>query len=178
MGVSRIGELISNIWRSRQIYFSAAAAPGLDPDSPALNAIANSAWHAMGLIAVLAAISGFIAVYVRPTWLRAVLFVAATLTYVSDPGSASDFARQLVIGAVVVLAAWFGATRIVRFNMLGYFLLIACPALLGAGVKFYQQPNASLRRAGVIVFAALAVLLLWPLIASRRTSVTPAESGD
>jgi hypothetical protein len=185
LGVSRIGELISNVWHSRQIYFNAAPAPGLDPNSPALNAIANSAWHAMGLIAVLAAISGFVAVYVRPTWMRAVLFVAAALTYVSDPGSASDFARQFLIGGVVVLAAWIGVTRIVRFNLLGYFLVFACPALLGAGVEFYQQPYASLRRAGVIVFAALAVLLLWPLIASRRTSVTPtapdfppAESGD
>ena len=132
---------------------------------------------------MLAALAGLIAVYFKPTWLRAALVAAAALTYVSDPGSAADFVRQFVIGLIFVSVAWWGIVKVMRFNLLGYFLLFACPVLLAGGVELYKQPNSGFRRGGVFCFAALGLLLLWPLISWRRSGAAaipgaPPPSGS
>jgi len=56
--------------------------------------------------------------------------------------------------------------------MLGWFLVIVCTGLLGAGLELLGQPDAFYRSQGHIVLTALVVLLLWPLVLWR---LKPAE---
>jgi hypothetical protein len=51
--------------------------------------------------------------------------------------------------------------------MLGWFLVIACTSLLGGAIELLSQPNRFYQMQGYMVMAALAVLLLWPLVTWR-----------
>ncbi|HET9400960.1 MAG TPA: hypothetical protein VFO34_08420, partial [Candidatus Acidoferrales bacterium] len=182
LGISRFDYLISAVWKTRNVLWDAVQPGGLDANSPAVQAIAHSVMRGIVYCAMVAALAGLIAVYIKPTWLRAALVLGAALTYVSDPGGAADFARQFVIGLIAVTIIWWAIVRVLRFNLLGYFLIFANLTLLGFGSELYVQPNSALRRAGVISFAALAVMLLWPLVAWRRSGtgaipIAPATSS-
>jgi uncharacterized membrane protein YeiH len=63
-----------------------------------------------------------------------------------------------------------GHLEVVRFNLLGYFLLMAVTSLAGGALSLLQQPNSYLHSNGIAVLAALALLLLWPLAAWRRAA--------
>jgi hypothetical protein len=65
-------------------------------------------------------------------------------------------------------AIWYGVTRIVRFNVLGYFLLAAMTALVPAAIELLEQSNPYLRANGYAVAAAAITLLAWPLIQWQR----------
>jgi hypothetical protein len=59
----------------------------------------------------------------------------------------------------------FGITRVVRFNMLGYFLVVAGTSLVAASAKLVSQPDGFYRGNGYAVLLILAGLLAWPLAA-------------
>src|SRR5262249_25043973 len=58
---------------------------------------------------------------------------------------------------------FFCFSRVVRLNLLGYFLVLAIPSLLLGAQELLSQPNGFYHRQGYIVLAALAALLAWPL---------------
>jgi hypothetical protein len=51
----------------------------------------------------------------------------------------------------------------VRLNLLGYFLVLAIPAILLGAVEMLGQPNGFYRTQGYLCLGALAVLVAWPL---------------
>jgi hypothetical protein len=59
----------------------------------------------------------------------------------------------------------FGITKVARLNLLGYFLVLAIPALLSGCVEMLGQPDEFYRVQGMQCVAALAILLIWPLAA-------------
>jgi len=59
---------------------------------------------------------------------------------------------------------------VARFNLLGWFLVIVCTGMLGAGLELTGQPDAFYRSQGYIVVTASAVLLAWPLVLWRLRS--------
>jgi hypothetical protein len=70
--------------------------------------------------------------------------------------------------------------KIIRYNLLAYYLLVAALLLLSAGISLVAQPNAYLRSNGMIVLGALALLLLWPLaswLRGSRDAITPPASS-
>jgi hypothetical protein len=64
---------------------------------------------------------------------------------------------------VVLVVLVLGVARLVRFNMLGYFLIAAATALLAGAVKLIPQPNGFYGANGYVVVLVLAGLLGWPL---------------
>ena len=124
-----------------------------------------------GLVGLVAS---FVAAYVKPTWLRTLLFLGAALALVGGNwGSPADFAKQFLSEAMILAVLVVGVTRLVRFNMLGYFLVAASTALLAAGSKLVAQPDAFYKANGYAVFFVLIALLAWPLIAARgRTAAS------
>ena len=59
-------------------------------------------------------------------------------------------------------------THIVRFNVMGYFLLAAMIALVPGAVELLEQPNPYFRANGYAVVAFALAMLAWPLMRWQR----------
>jgi len=174
-GFERLVSLLTQIWPALHESTGAAVSSGFYALSPAMQAIASSIYDSLIFyVAAVAALSGFIAVRMKGAWLRALLMVVAAVASINGWGSAGDFAQEFLIQFAAIALVWWGVSRIVRFNLLGYFLLGATLMLFDEGTSLLRQPNAYLHHNGVIVLSALVMLLLWPAIAWHRSSTSSA----
>jgi hypothetical protein len=124
-------------------------------------------------IGIVALLAGFIGAEVRPRWLRFSLFLLGALALVGDDWSNPvDFARQFLVRVVTLAVLVFGVRRIMRFNLLGCFLVVVGTSLLGGALPLLQQPEAFYRANGYLVLLALALLLAWPFAAWRMRAST------
>ena len=87
---------------------------------------------------------------------------------IGQTGSAGEFAQNALITFVELGAIWWGARRIVRFNLLGYFLAAMLLALAPEAADLLRQPNSFFHANGWLVVAATVALFLWPLVEWRR----------
>jgi hypothetical protein len=165
VAVSRATEFVLRRWPTS--HRALPASFGLDFDSyvPGISISAAAVLHGLLLTAALAAVGGFVLAHCKSPVLRALLFVAATVALVGGWGSPADFLKQWVGQLVFLATIVFGITRVVRLNLLGYFLVLAIPSLLLGAQELLSQPNGFYHRQGYIVLAALAALLAWPLTA-------------
>jgi hypothetical protein len=67
---------------------------------------------------------------------------------------------------------WLGVKHIVRFNVLGYFLLAAMTEFISGAVELLAQPNAYFRANGYAVIAFAVALLAWPLFSWLRDTTS------
>ena len=124
-------------------------------------------------IGVLALAAGFASAYLRETWKQALVLGLLALLAAPRWGSAGDLVQNFVMGWALLLLLWWAARRIVRFNLLGYFLAAALLLLATSAVQFLRQPNAYFRANGWALVAAASVLLLWPLGSWHRGARVP-----
>jgi hypothetical protein len=75
-----------------------------------------------------------------------------------------------VVAALQLGAAWFFVARMVRFNMLGCFLLIATTLMTAGAMELLQQPAAYYKVQGVATAAGVLLLLGWALRMGRGAS--------
>jgi membrane protease YdiL (CAAX protease family) len=168
-GLSRLPGLFAR-WPLLRHTLAAALPGGLDAVNPAVSAMAASVWAASFAVGVVALAAGLIALFIRPFWMRAALalLIAALLaTNVATPGA---FFRDAAFRLLMVAVVWLGVTRIVRFNLMGYFLMSSMIVLVPAAVELLQQPNSYFHANGYALVAFAFSLLLWPLIERRRRS--------
>jgi len=178
MGFVRGTTLLSRLVPALRNAMPPAVPSGFDALLPAAQEISRAVYFGLLAAAVIAAASGFFTLFVRSRWLRALLVLAGALAMVDGWGSGADFLRQLVFYAVTIAFWWWGISKVVRFNLLGYFLLMAAISLAGGALPLLQQPNSYLRGNGVAALGALALLLLWPLFAWRRRAANTADSSS
>ena len=125
----------------------------------------------MTYTALVAITAAFIAGLSRTTWLRVSVFVLAVLALGGiganwhDP---MDVAKKMIIGAVWIAMIDLAVRYVVRFNVLGYFLILAGIALLGGAGEMLRHPDYFYRANGYGTLAALAVLFGWPLVVWQR----------
>jgi hypothetical protein len=146
-----------------------------DTRLPAVAIGGQTLLHTLLMLGVIAAAAGFVAARCKSRVLRIVLFVLASLALVGGWGNGADFASQWVRNALLVALIVFGVARVVRLNLLGYFLVLAIPSLLLGAQEMLSQPNSFYRQQGYMVLGALVALLLWPLFAWLTGSDRPAE---
>ena len=137
---------------------------------PAAGLIAGAIVRGLLITGTLALAGAFLGAELRVRWLRLALFLALAASLVSDWGSSGDFLKQLLTSALILGVVVFGFRRVVRFNLLGCFLVVASVALLGGAVEMVSQGNGFYRSQGHLVLAALVLLLAWPLVAWRMGS--------
>jgi hypothetical protein len=102
------------------------------------------------------------------------VFLLTALALAGNWGSGADFARQLIAGGVVLAVVWWGTAQVVRFNLLGYFLVAALTGILGAAARLHEQPAAFYRANALALYAVGILLLLWPLVEWRRRQANSA----
>jgi membrane protease YdiL (CAAX protease family) len=167
LGLGRLPALFSR-WPALHHTLSAAVPDGLDFLNPGTGAVASAIVASLFTVGLVGLAAALIAAYVRPLWMRAglvILTAALMATGVATPGA---FLRDAGFYLVVIVILWGGITRIVRFNVLGYFLLVAIVAVVPRATELLDQSNPYFHVNGYAVFAFALALLSWPLICWRR----------
>jgi len=85
---------------------------------------------------------------------------------------------QAIPGAAdSIVSRCFGVQRLMRFNILGCFLVAASTALVSSAAELLGQPDSFYRANGYAVLLALVLLFAWPLAAWRlRTAASPTPT--
>jgi len=170
MIVKQLLQLADHWWPTLHRGVPASFGDSFDAIFPAASVIGGGILRGLFLTGTFALAAAFLGAELRVRWLRLVLFLALAAAQISDWGSSADFLKQflgstLVLGVVVV-----GIRNVVRFNLLGCFLVIASGALLSGAVELLSQPDGFYRAQGYWTVAALVLLLAWPLVAWRMGS--------
>jgi hypothetical protein len=167
-GVSRLGPALARIWPVARYAFPENVPQGLDATWPVLNALAGGVTHSFIVIGVLALAIGVASWYVRPIWMQVAILGLVAILLTPQSGSVGEVVQSALVSFVQFGVIWWGARRIVRFNLLGYFLAAMLLALAPAAADLLRQPNPLFHANGWLVVAAGVVLLLWPLVEWKR----------
>ena len=127
--------------------------------------------HSLTFTGIVALAASFLAAQWRARWLRFLLFLLGALAMAgSSWGSPADFAKQWLAQAIFLGVIVFGVRRVMRFNVLGCFLVLAVLSLVAEAGELLPQPDAFYRANGYAVVLLLVLLLAWPFFAWRRHS--------
>jgi hypothetical protein len=166
-GLNRLPALFAH-WPLLRHTLPGAVPEGLDALNPASGVFASAITSGFVTTGLVALVAGFVAVYIRPVWMRAgilILYAMLTATNVATPGA---FFREAAFRLLVAVAVWFGVSRVVRFNVPGYFLLAATITLVSGAVELLEQPNSYFHANGYAILVCVLALLSWPVIMWRR----------
>jgi hypothetical protein len=169
IGLNRLPLLLAR-WPILHHSLGPSVPDNLDQLSPAFGGLASGIAAAFVTAGFIGLAAGLIAAYVRPCWMRAALLVLVAILLTTNVASTGSFFREAAVHLVVVLVLWYGVTRIVRFNVLGYFLLAAMLALISAAIGLLQQPNSDFHANGYAVVAFAVCILAWPLMRWKRNA--------
>jgi hypothetical protein len=177
-GIRRLIESLSLHWPTIHRSFPTELGQNFDALLPAaalFGGALRSGLFAAGLIGLLAA---FVAAVVKPRWLRFLLFLLGALYLTGNGwGDGRDFAKQFIAEAIMLAVIAIGVRRIVRFNVLGYFLVAACLSLLGGATQLLAQPDPFYRTNGYGLLLMIGLLLAWPLF-MWKTRPSEGDSGQ
>jgi MFS family permease len=179
LGLERLLATASAHWPTAHRYLDVAFGQEFDDILPAAAIFGGTVLRSLLLTGIVMAVSAFVAVRVRQPGLRLLLFVMASLALVGGGwGSAADFGKQFLARVILLAVLVFGVRRVMRFNLLGCFLIVAGTSLIGGATEFLAQPNAFYRANGYVVLLALAALFAWPLAAWRLFSPNLPVAGE
>ncbi|HKE07524.1 MAG TPA: CPBP family intramembrane glutamic endopeptidase [Candidatus Acidoferrum sp.] len=173
LAVKRLLLFADQWWPTMHRGLSASFGNSFDAIFPAATIIGAGILRALFLTGTFALAAAFLGAELRVRWLRLVLFLALAASQVSDWGSGGDFLKQFLGSVLVLGVVVLGIRNVVRFNLLGCFLVIAGTAFFSGALELLSQPDAFYRSQGYWTVAALALLLGWPLVAWR---LAPGEA--
>ncbi|HEV2102850.1 MAG TPA: CPBP family intramembrane glutamic endopeptidase [Candidatus Acidoferrum sp.] len=170
IGVRRFLDVASDWWPTEHRGLAAGAGQMFDAVFPAGMVIGGSILSALIVTGAVMLAAACLGAEVRVRWLRLVLFLALAAGLVSSWGSPIDFLKQFLANLILLTFVVFGMRRVVRFNVLGLFLIVAGTNLLGGALQLSRQTDGFYRFQAYLVLAVLALLLAWPLVAWRTGS--------
>jgi hypothetical protein len=156
---------------------AAALGANLDAVLPAAAILGSGVRSGLTLTALVAITAGFIVSMIRPVWMRVSVFVLAIFAlggFSANWHDPMDVAKKMVMAAVWIGVINIAIRYVVRFNVLGYFLIFVGLALLGGAGEMLRHPDYFYRINGYGVLMELVVLLGWPLVAWQRGKREPA----
>ncbi len=177
-GLSRLPVLVAWLWPTLHRAIGADVPVVFGTSVPAAEGIGSAVLGGLWVTAMLALASGFIAAAIRPMWQRVGLLAIVAVALAGLGGSPADFVKNVLLEGIVLCVVWWGVTRILRFNMLAYFLLSVTLTLGGLALELLRHGSQSFFVLnGYATIAALALFLLWPLVA-WRTAASRAGAGS
>jgi hypothetical protein len=177
LGLGRILAAASAHWPT--MHRAVAASLGQDYDAvlPAASILGWSLLHSLLMTGLVVAAASFVAAQVRAFGLRVLLLVAGSLSLVGGGwGGPADLAKQFLVQLILLGVLVFGVGRVMRFNILGCFLVVAGTSLLGGVAELLSQPDSFYRANGYSILVALILLFAWPFMAWRRG--VPAAAAE
>jgi hypothetical protein len=170
VGVRRFLDAASQWWPTEHRGLAAGVGQIFDAVSPAAMVIGSAILSALLVTGAVMLAGACLGAEVRVRWLRLALFLALAAGLVSGWGSPLDFLKQFLLNLILLALVVFGMRRVVRFNVLGLFVIVAGTNLLGSALQLYRQTDGFYRFQAYLVLAVLALLLAWPLVAWRAGS--------
>jgi hypothetical protein len=164
LGVRRLIEFIAMHWQTVHRSLPFSLGQNFDAVLPAGAIVGGALIGSLFLTGLIAFVAVFVAAFVRARWLRFVLFLLGAMFLTgSDWGNGRDFAKQFIAEAILLGVIVFGVRRVMRFNVLGGLLVVACLTLVGAAAQLLAQPDGFYRTNGYVVVLVMGLLLAWPL---------------
>jgi len=170
IGVRRILDAASRAWPTDHRGVPAGVGQMFDAAFPSAQIIGSAIFGALIVTGLILLAGACLGAEIRVRWLRLALFVAVAAGLIFNWGSPLDFLKQFLLNLMLLGFVVFGIRRVVRFNMLGLFLIAAGTALLGGALQLLRQPDNFYRSQAYVVMVALAALLVWPLVMGRVSS--------
>jgi hypothetical protein len=167
LGLGRLPALFSR-WPLLRHSLDAAVPNGLDALNPAAGGVASAIWDSILITGIVGLLVGLIALYVRPMWIRVGIVILAAALLATNVASPRAFSSVAAFYLLAIFVLTLGVTRLVRFNVMGYFLLVAIVWLVPAAFELLEQPNSYFRANGYAVIVIALAILPWPLVHWRR----------
>jgi hypothetical protein len=171
VGLDAISKWVYQHLPGAQAGAAASFGANLDALFPVGAIVGSGVRSGLLLTAVVAITAAFLASVIRTTWLRVLIFVLAVLAlggFSANWHDPIDVAKKMIIGAVWIGVIDLAVRYLIRFNMLGYFLILTGLLLLAGAGEMLRHPDYFYQANGYGVVAALVVLFGWPLVAWRR----------
>ena len=116
--------------------------------------------------------AALVAAYIRDRWMRVGMVVLIAVLLPTNVATTRTFLQEAAFHVVIFVALWLTVKHIVRFNVLGYFLLAAMTTLIPGAIELLAQPNATFRANGYAVIAFAVAILVWPLASWLRNTTS------
>jgi hypothetical protein len=179
LGLEQLLTAVADRWPTVHRSFEISLGQNFDAFVPAASIVGGTVGHSLKITGIVAAIACFVAARVRQPGLRILLFLLGALSLVGGSwGSPADFLKESLTSFILLGVLVFGVRRVMRFNLLGCFLVVAGTSLLGDAAELLTQPNSFYRGNGYAVLLALCLLFLWPLAAWRFGPPTLGAEGS
>ena len=176
LGLERLVAAASTYWPTAHRYLDVVFGQDFDAVFPAVSIFGGTLLRGLLMTGMVTVIASFIAAYVRQTGLRMLLFLFGALSLVGGGwGTQADFAKQFLARLILLGVLVFGVKYVMRFNLLGCFLVVAGTSLVTGAAELLSQPDAFYRTNGYAVLLMLALLFAWPLAAWRFGSMKVAS---
>lgn len=177
IGLRHLLDYAAGWWPTLHRGIPAAFGDVYDAVFPGISAPGAFVFRGLLAVGVLALAGAFLGAELRARWLRLGVFLAIAVALVTSWGSPADFLKQFLASAIMLAVVVFGIQRLVRFNILGLFLIVVCTPLLGTASELLTQPNSFYRLNGYIALLVVVLLLAWPLVTWRQRgrSMQPAN---
>jgi hypothetical protein len=182
LGLERLLAVASAHWPTVHRSLPASFGHEFDAFLPAASLTGGTLEHGLLMTGIVVAVAAFVAAQVRHTGLRILLLLLGALSVVpGNWGSPADLAKQFLARLILIIVLTVGVRQVMRFNILGCFLIVAGTSLLGGASELLSQPDSFYRANGYALRLALVLLFAWPFLAWRiggsRRAVAAAGSA-
>ncbi|MGH9791576.1 MAG: CPBP family intramembrane glutamic endopeptidase [Candidatus Acidiferrales bacterium] len=181
----RLMAQVDRIWPTAKANVMAASYEALQPQLPVVAGVAGAVLAGLFLAGLVAVAAGSFA------WLgrvmksesaargpQAGLLVVMVLVMIGSWGGPADYAKQAILQVALLALIVWGVARVLRFNLLAYFLLAGVGTLASFAGELLQHTDGFVRWNGYGAAAAAVAFVVWPLVAWWRASGGTRRDGS